>query len=215
MDVPCGRRTPVLKCKGCGTSVSAVVIRLKNHAASCRSLKDQGLWSLLGRPTGQGTLRVTRTNNLEKDRVHQALARLIMAENLPFTLLASPFLSAFLDACRPGMKHLTQYGLLAEHLPREYAVLHDALRQRITGKDVTMSIDGWTAPGQQHTLGVAVGSDFLCMETTNAAHTTDFLVAFLDGAIRDANANLGVKVIAIVTDGAANMVWASPIIFCA
>ena len=147
----------MLRCKGCGEGVSAVVIRLKNHASNCKALKAKGFWSILGPvKSSHSTLRVTRTNSQELSQVHRALARLIIAENLPFTLLDSPFLSSFIAACRPGSKPLTKYSLLTEQLPREYAELQGELRGRLHGKQVTLSIDGWTAPGQHHTLGVAI-----------------------------------------------------------
>ena len=64
--------------------------------------------------------------------------------------------------------------------------------------------------------GVAIGSDFMSMECTKSAHTTEFLTAFTTSAIQEAKNQFGVQVIAIVTDGAANMVCDSStfISFC-
>ena len=109
----------MLRCKGCGEGVSAVVIRLKNHASNCKALKAKGLWIILGPvQSSQSTLRVT--------------------------------------------------------------------------------------------------SHFLSMESTKSAHTTEFLTAFTAGAIQEVKRQFGIQVIAIVTDGAANMVSAPSclIFFC-
>ena len=204
--LPEGRRTSVAVCKGCSAVVSAIVVRLRNHASGCRPLRELGLWTVLGPPRGQQTLRVTRTNPSETTLVHRALSRLLMSENLPFSLLQSPYLASFMDACRPGIKPLIQHLLLQQYMPMEFAEQHESLRGRVAGSMMSLSIDGWTAPSQQHTLGVALDNEFVSMQATNAPHTADFLAITTRSAIRAAREELDVTVIAVVTDGAANMV---------
>lgn len=207
---PHGRKTPILNCRGCGEGISAVVVRLRNHASSCTKLKEKGLWTVFGPPKGQTQLRITKTNKTETERVHQALARFIFSANLPFSTLDSPYLKKLMNLCRPGMQPLTKYTLTGRCLEEEFHALSRQLAEKLAGALATFSLDGWTAPGNLAALGTALDDFFLGLkETFGQAHTAEFLTAFTKAAIQEAERDYKVGVVGVVTDNASNMALSS------
>lgn len=192
------------RCKGCALPVTTLVVRLKSHANQCSKLKEQGLWPK--KDGAQATLRVVRTSKHEVEQAHQAAARFIFAENLPFNTVEKPSFRHLLETLRPGIKPLGSTALKTTYLDMEYALQKARIKDALEGSFVTMSIDGWSGPLMQPTLGVAL-NEFLIdvVETKDNSHDSEYLVNFATAQIAKLEAEYGVTVVALVTDNASNV----------
>ncbi len=83
-------------CKGCNKELSNVAVRLRLHAAECRSLRDGGLMPR------KGTLPILLRKK-DSIAVHRAFARVVYGCNLSFRAVGSKCFQQLVQQLAPGL----------------------------------------------------------------------------------------------------------------
>ena len=76
----------------------------------------------------------------------------------------------------------------------------------MTGRNVTLGIDGWSNLVNYPVLGILVETQLIdAIDTTGHPHTADYLTEVMDEAMKKVANELNAVVVGVVTDNASNM----------
>ena len=114
-------------CRGCGFQVSHVVTRMRTHANDCAALRSQHLWEPTGKTAPGSSQLLANYVRPAAGLVHRALARLVYANNLPFTFVESSMLRELLQRLAPNPPPLCAKSVGEPLLDAEYGDCRQAL----------------------------------------------------------------------------------------
>ena len=135
-----------------------------------------------------------------------AVGRFVFASNLPFCAVEHPEFRNVMKVLRPSAAPVSARNIRNKQLPATYAKERAMLAAELQGQEVTPSLDGWSTAQSVLVIGIAVQDSLVsAIETLGEAHTSEFLLKVCEEAIENIQTELGVKVVAVVTDSAANM----------
>ncbi len=138
--------------------------------------------------------------------VEEAVSRFVFSCNFPFSTVDHLEFQRLVVGLRPGTKPFSSRRLCTTQLDAVYNAERAALAKELNGKDVTLKVDGWSTSQCLPVLGISVEDALIeAMETVGDAHTSEFLLNLVERAIGNIEGELGVRVVAIVSDSACNM----------
>lgn len=204
------------QCRYCDAVVSA---RPKHtmapHVLHCAKARSGGISALQVCPELKSSpeynlLRKEQAGLLFNQKTSERLLfELLLATNAPFSLLDSKAFKDFVRSLNPLFEPFSRYNLTMERIPRYTAVVKQEVQEAIDKeKWISVGIDGWSTRANEGLYGVTVitggGNEYIYDALNLGAEkaSADNLMMALDPIIK----RLGPKkVVAIVTDGAANM----------
>lgn len=145
-------------------------------------------------------------------RLHVQTARFFASTLSPFRQVEDPQFIRLWEMLRPGTAPPNRHQLSGNLLDVVYNEERSKIYGLVEGRRATVSIDGWSNITNNPVIGVSFGiigmkSMFLrAIDTTNMPHTSDQLFLWAKEAILTAEQEFNVNVVAVVTDGANNMV---------
>jgi len=148
--------------------------------------------------------RVSPTTQKELD---ESLARAIYASGTPLTIVENPFWISFFSKLRPAYKVPSRYVMSHTLLDREDGRISEFVKMKIAQAEcVAIISDGWTNVNNTPIVNFMISTPepvFLkSVITGENRHTGEYIAQLLMEVIEDIGAS---KVMAVVTDNAANM----------
>lgn len=113
---------------------------------------------------------------------------------------------------RPGSKPPNRHQIAGDLLNEVYFEEREKAKQSVAVKRGTLSLDGWSTITNTPVIGISFtvegGESYFAeaIDTTGTPHTSDNLYNLAVSSIESIETHFGVKIVGIVTDGAANMV---------
>ncbi len=146
---------------------------------------------------------------MREEEFKKQVARAIYGLNLPFRAVEHP---EFREALRFDSPHAplpTRKALAGKYLDMEYDLAKMRLKDKMDGKFVTLSLDGWSTDTNTPVMGVACDAELVAaIDTTGKPHTSDYVKECIIKSVDDVQRSLNVVVAGVVTDSASNMAGA-------
>ena len=159
------------------------------------------------------TLPVVKTNVFQADAQTRAVAKTIVALNIPLVAVDHPVWRQMLQTFRAGSSLGCGRTLGTTVLDDLFQEDRDQWAQELQGQLVAMSCDGWTSPTGKPVFGICLQDQlYAAHETVGDPHTSDYLAAILWKTITEVESVMQAKVVSLVTDSASNMVLARRIL---
>ena len=188
-----------------GTSSQASVID------SCALSESQTTVQILRASTSKASSTIAgfcdRVSSATQKELDESLARAIYASGTPLTIVEHPFWISFFNKMRPAYKVPSRYVMSHTLLDREDGRISDFVSMKIAQAEcVAIISDGWTNVNNTPIVNFIISTPepvFLKSVTTGEnRHTGEYIAQLLMEVIEEIGAS---KVMAVVTDNAANM----------
>ena len=205
--------------KGCSAIISGVPERMRKHADVCKKVQAMGLW--IPRRTPKKIL--TQFFKPGHEQVHEAIARVVFAGNLPFSWVEKTETRRMFGLLAPGVLCLQGIIILLciiavgcplpsrKHLSttllnRQFEATVAEVKAELAGSLVTMSMDGWSNPSMASVIGVAIGEHPVALvDDPGRKHDIPYLTEVAMAQIPKLQDQYNCSVVALVTD--AQVIW--------
>jgi hypothetical protein len=151
------------------------------------------------------------TSDWYKKRIDQQLGRFLYTTNRSFSHADHPELVKLCSLLRPGYSPPSHKHLGGQILNNIYMQQLDHCKSILTGKTVSMSLDGWSnvhnEPIECCTVALTTGEIYLMDSVDTSGHPYDnqYLTQLAVDAIRKCQKEFGAEVRSFVTDNASNV----------
>ncbi|XP_048341864.1 uncharacterized protein LOC125426986 [Sphaerodactylus townsendi] len=174
-----------------------------------RSVSEEDLQTVgicLKQPSGSSN-RADKMSKEDKEKADETLARAIFASGAPLSITENPYWKEHYKLICPWYKLPSHYRLSHSLLDREYGRVQTMVVQRLgQAESLTLMSDGWADMQGKSLLNIMFATPkpvFLkAIASKSSRHMSNYIAKVLSGEIQSAGPS---KVLALVTDGGANM----------
>jgi hypothetical protein len=154
---------------------------------------------------------VIHTTRDFKENIDNQVARYLFATNTPFKAVEHPEFKTLLSALRPGYVPPSREAVAGKLLDNVYLSILDVCQNMLQGKDVCMSLDGWSNVRNEPIVCICVTTNegktypIKAIDTSGHSHTAVYLQGLATNAILECQNVFKCHVRSLVTDNAANV----------
>ena len=124
---------------------------------------------------------VIHTTRDFRDSIDHQVARYLFATNTPFKAVEHPEFKALLSALRPGYTPPSREAVAGKLLDDVHLTILDVCKDKLQGKDVCMSLDGWSNVRNEPIVCICVTTiegktyPIKAIDTSGHSHTAVYL----------------------------------------
>lgn len=153
---------------------------------------------------------VVGTTEKEKEDLDLSIGKFFFANNISFRVVESEHFKALVSKLRPGYSPPNRIKLGDSVLDAVHTELVSEARQALTGKEVTLCLDGWSNVNSESLIVASIqweNSVYIVdsIDCSAERHTGEYLATVAEKQVQIAEAKFGVTVVALVSDNASNM----------
>lgn len=213
------------QCKHCQKKYMKNATRQQEHLEKCKNYQNylQEQETILPNISTTGVKRKTNTqttldgftykfNSQNQSELEQLLARAFFSAGIAFNVIENEDFCAFINKASPSFKIPSRYELSNTILNSEYKLINDEVQDILEKREfVSITTDGWSNIHRSSIINYMVTTPkpifYKSVPTKEERHTAQNIAAGIKQTIEEIGEK---KVVAVVTDNAANMkaAWA-------